>query len=167
MEAEVNELLKTGLLRMGLSSGVTGTVASLVTSGVLALLAKLEGKGAVQPFNATSHWLHGEKAARVKRADLAHTAVGFATHHASAMFWAVPFEAWLSRQPPRPPLMMLRDASAVAAIAAFVDYVLVPKSLTPGWEEVLSPKAVAGTFVALALGLAAGGLIAQELRRRK
>lgn len=156
----MNDLMKTGL-----ATGVTGTVASVVTAGVLALLAKAEGKGALQPVNATSHWLHGEKAGRVKKADLAHTALGFGTHHASALFWAAPFEAWLSLNPPRSPLKMLRDASVVAAIAAAVDYLLAPKRLTPGWEEVLSKKSVAATFVALALGLTAGGLIAQEMRK--
>jgi hypothetical protein len=93
--------------------------------------------------------------------------MGFATHHASAIFWAVPFEAWLARSPPRSPLLMLRDASAMAMIAAFVDYLVVPKRLTPGWETVLSKRSIAVAYVALALGLAAGGLVAQEMRKGK
>jgi hypothetical protein len=118
-------------------------VASFVAAAALALLAKAEGKSALQPTNATSHWLHGDKAGAVRKADLAHTAMGFATHHASAIFWAVPFEAWLARSPPRSPLLMLRDASAMAMIAAFVDYLVVPKRLTPGWETVLSKRSIA------------------------
>ncbi|RWC82886.1 hypothetical protein EN858_29715 [Mesorhizobium sp. M4B.F.Ca.ET.215.01.1.1] len=153
-------MLKTGLL-----TGVTGTVASVVTAAFLVLLAKAEGKSALQPTNATSHWLHGDKAGAVRKADLAHTAVGFGTHHASAIFWAAPFEAWLARNPPRSPLLMLRDASAVAAIAAAVDYLVVPKRLTPGWETVLSKRSIAAAYVALALDLAAGGLVAQEMRK--
>ncbi|WP_394885661.1 hypothetical protein ACG873_01015 (plasmid) [Mesorhizobium sp. AaZ16] len=88
-----------GLLKTGLSTGVTGTVASFVTAAVLALLAKAEGTSALQPTNATSHWLHGDKSGGVRKADLEHTAVGFGTHHASAIFWAAPFEAWLARNP--------------------------------------------------------------------
>jgi hypothetical protein len=153
-----------GFLNVGLSTAVTGTIVSFVTAAVLALLAKAEGKSALQPTNATSHWLHGDKAGAVRKADLAHTAVGFGTHHASAMFWAAPFEAWLARDPQRSPLLMLRDASAVAMIAAVVDYLVVPKRLTPGWETVLSKRSIAATYVALALGLAAGGLIAQAMR---
>ncbi|WP_292540538.1 hypothetical protein [Mesorhizobium sp.] len=144
---------------------MTGTVASFVTAAVLAVLAKAEGKSALQPANATSHWLHGDKAGAVRKADLEHTAVGFGTHHASAIFWAGPFEAWLARNSPRSPLLMLRDASAMAIIAAVVDYLVVPKRLTPGWETVLSKRSIAATYVALALGLAAGGLIAQEMRK--
>ncbi|RWO20264.1 hypothetical protein [Mesorhizobium sp.] len=154
-----------GLLKTGLSTGVTGTVASVVTAAFLVFLAKAEGKSALQPTNATSHWLHGDKAGAVRTADLAHTAVAFGTHHASAIFWAAPFEAWLARNPPRSPLLMLRDASAVAAIAAAVDYLVVPKRLTPGWETVLSKRSIAAAYVALALGLAAGGLVAQEMRK--
>jgi hypothetical protein len=154
------------LMKTVLSTSVTGTVASLVTTAILALLAKAEGKRAFQPTNATSHWLHGEKAGAMEQADLAHTGIGYLTHHASAVFWAAPFEAWLARNHPRSPLMMLRDASVAAALAALVDYGLMPKRLTPGWESVLSKRAMAMGFVALALGLAAGGLISQEIRRR-
>lgn len=83
------------------STLVTGSVASVVSTAALAALAKMEGKRAAQPVNSTSHWLHGEKAARVGQIDAAHTGVGIATHHASAVFWALPFEAWLAAHPPR------------------------------------------------------------------
>ena len=33
--------------------------------------------------------------------DAAHALIGYATHHASAFFWALPFEAWLAMRPPR------------------------------------------------------------------
>ena len=42
---------------------VTGTVASVTSTVALALAARAEGKGALQPVNATSHWLNGGKAA--------------------------------------------------------------------------------------------------------
>ena len=44
----------------------TGTVASLASTAALALLARSQGKAAVQPTNSTSHWLHGDKAALVR-----------------------------------------------------------------------------------------------------
>ena len=88
-------------LRIGLSALVTGTVASLVSTAALALLARAEGKGTFQPTNATSHWLHGDGAALHREPNAAHTLVGYATHHASTLFWAVPFEAWLAARPPR------------------------------------------------------------------
>src|SRR3954469_2300476 len=83
-------------LRILRASLVSGTIASLVSTAALLLLAKAEKKSALQPVNATSHWLHGAKAAGQNTADAAHTAVGYATHHASAVFWALPFQAWLA-----------------------------------------------------------------------
>jgi hypothetical protein len=149
--------------RVGLSAILTGTVASVVSAATLALLAKVEGKGALQPVNATSHWLHGDRAAAGRRdGDLAHTAVGYATHHASAVFWALPFEAWLARRPSHTPGELLRDAAIMSAIAAAVDYGAAPQRLTPGWELVLSKRSMAATYAALALGLAAGAALSRH-----
>jgi hypothetical protein len=86
---------------IGKSALVTGTIASLVSTAALAALARYEGKSAVQPTNATSHWLHGDEAGRRESADVAHTAVGYVTHHGSAVFWALRFELWLARSPPQ------------------------------------------------------------------
>jgi len=58
----------------------------------------------------------------------------------------------------------LRDAVAISMLAAIVDYGLLPKNLTPGWEEPLPVRSVAGGFGGLALGLALGGLITSRLR---
>ena len=41
---------------------VTGTVASVMSTVALALLARREGKGTFQPVNATSHWFNGDAA---------------------------------------------------------------------------------------------------------
>ncbi|HJU15045.1 MAG TPA: hypothetical protein VJ770_01135 [Stellaceae bacterium] len=143
-------------LRIGVSTLVTGTAASVVSTAALALLARGEGKGAFQPTNATSHWLHGERAASHREPDAAHTLIGYVTHHASALFWAVPFETWLAARPPRNAAGLLRDACAMSAIAAAIDYGATPKRLTPGWELVLSKRSIALTYGAMALGLAAG-----------
>jgi hypothetical protein len=148
----------------GRSALVSGTVASIATTAALALLALADGKRALQPTNATSHWLHGEGAGRYRQADLAHTFVGYVTHHASAIFWALPLQRWLASRPRRSPEIILRDAVAMAAIAAVVDYALVPKRLTPGWEEVLPKRSIVAVYGVMALALAAGALIAQERR---
>jgi len=148
-------------LRIGLSALVTGTVASIVSTAALALLARAEGKSAFQPTNATSHWLHGDSAASHPEPDAAHTLVGYATHHASTLFWAMPFEVWLAARPPRTTAELLRDACTMSAIAAAIDYGVTPKRLTPGWELVLSKRSMAATYGAMALGLAAGALLAR------
>ena len=147
------------LAKTALAALISGSIAGVATTVTLALLARAEGKGVLQPTNSTSHWLHGERAGAVQDADLAHTAVGYATHHGSAVFWAFPFEWWRSRSPDRSPAGIARDACMMAAIAAAVDYGMVPKRLTPGWESVLSKRSIAATYVALAAGLTVGALI--------
>lgn len=137
---------------------MSGAVASAVSTGALALLARMEGKGVLQPVNSTSHWRNGERAASFKKADLAHTAVGYATHHAATVFWAVLFERWLGARRVAA-LPLVRDAVAMSAIAAAVDYGATPKRFTPGWEFVLSKRSMAAAYAAMALGLAAGAWV--------
>src|SRR5512142_2779869 len=104
--------------QIGISALVTGTAASVASTAALALFARREGKSVFQPTNATSHWLHGDRAASRREPDVAHTLIGYATHHASTLFWAVPFEIWLAARPPRTTAGLLRDACMMSAIAA-------------------------------------------------
>jgi hypothetical protein len=57
----------------------------------------------------------------------------------------------------------LRDACAMSAIAAVVDYGLTPKRLTPGWELVYQKSSMSVAYGAMALGVAAGALVARRL----
>jgi hypothetical protein len=145
---------------------VTGTVAGLASAAALALLARAEGKQPLRPINATSHWLHGEKAATCDELDATHTLVGFATHYASALFWALPFELWRARRRRSSSGTLLRDACMTSAVAAAVDYGLTPKRFTPGWELVLGKGSMAVAYGVLALGLASGTRLAQALSVR-
>ncbi len=150
--------------RLGMSAAVTGVVAALVTSAALAALAKAEGKGALQPVNATSHWLNGEPAANVELPTARHTLVGFLTHVASAIFWAAPFEAWLAANPPRSLSVLLCDSAVMAGIAATVDYGATPRRFTPGWELLFSKVEMLVPYIAFTFGLAGGALASERLR---
>jgi hypothetical protein len=152
-------LREIGLREIGLRAIISGSVASVVSTAALAWLARAQGRRAIQPTNATSHWLHGEGAGTVERADAAHTLTGFATHYASAIFWAVPFEALLARGGARGMRETMQAAVLTSGLAAVVDYGLVPRRLTPGWESVLPTRSIAAAYVALAFGLALGGMI--------
>jgi hypothetical protein len=144
-------------------AAVTGTVASAVSAVALAALARHEGVGALQPLNATSHWLHGNEAGHVRRGDAQHTGVGLLTHHASTIFWAVLFEKFLGGRP-RDPLSLLGHGVAMSALAAAVDYGLTPKRLTPGWEVALSTRSMVLAYGALAIGFAAGAAVARKAK---
>lgn len=135
-----------GLLRTTLS----GTVVGIASSLVLALAAKAEGKHPVQPTNATGHWFLGDEAARVRTVDARHTLLGFSTHQGASIFWAAVYQAVRSIWPGRTASV---DAVGVSALAAFVDYVVVPKRLTPGWEKVVSPRSIALAYGAMAVAL--------------
>lgn len=146
--------------------------AALATSAAIMISARREGRSHWAPVNATSHWLWGGEAGTHDEADVPHTAVGAATNLGASLFWGSLFGAFLSSRPPRTPAAMLRDASAAGAIAGLVDYALVPKRLTPGWELALPNRSVVISMAAMALGLAGGGLAAQkadddELARRR
>ena len=144
---------------------MSGSSASIGSTLALAAAARAEGKPAVLPLNATSHWRNGARAARFDGFDGVHTGIGYATNHAASIFWAIFFEAWRAWRGPARPLPMLRDAVVMAAIAAAVDYGPTPKRFTPGWEFVLSRKGMAAAYGGLALGLAAGALLTQPERR--
>lgn len=131
---------------------LSGSATSAMTSAALAVLARLQGRSALQPLNSTSHWYFGEAAGRSRKLDIRHTLVGFATHHAASVFWAAIFDA-VRRAGPRRSVMV--DAIGVSALAAFVDYAIVPKRLTPGWEKVVSPLAIGVAYGAMAFALAA------------
>ena len=86
------------------------------------------------------------------------------THIASALFWAVPYGLWLQRKSERSTEEIVVGGAATAALAATVDYLAMPRRLTPGWELALSRRSIGLTFVGLALGLAGGALLARSLR---
>ena len=143
---------------------VTGGLASVTSAVALAVAARLEGKATMQPINATSHWLNGDRAASNTGVSAVHTGVGYATNHAASVFWAVFFQAWLAQRPALRAWPMLQSALLMSAIAAAVDYGATPHRFTPGWELVLSKKGMALAYVGLALGLAGGGLLTQSAK---
>ncbi|WGT65246.1 hypothetical protein [Variovorax paradoxus] len=150
------------VLRTGL---IAGTFASLASTAALMLRGRREAGSAVAPTNATSHWLWGDQALQVYRPTLRHTGLGYATHHASAIFWALLY-AWLhaERRPPQSVPAALASAGAATAVACTIDYTITPRRLTPGFEHHLSKGSMAAVYGLFAVGLAAGCLLAQRGR---
>ncbi|MDH6594941.1 hypothetical protein M2165_004830 [Variovorax sp. TBS-050B] len=151
-------------LRTGL---IAGSCASVASTAALMLCGRREAGSMVAPTNATSHWLWGDKAFAVRRPTLRHTALGYATHHASAIFWALLY-AWLhaERHPPRTVPEALAGAGAATAVAFAIDYTVTPRRLTPGFEHHLSKRSMGVVYGLFAVGLAAGCLLAQRGARR-
>jgi len=159
--SEVDEWVTAGRQAM-----VSGSLASALSTMALATFGKLEVGNAAAPTNATSHWVWGDSAYDAHDVTLRHTAVGYATHHASAVMWATIFERWLNYSGRLHAPEIVRDAAAMTALASFVDYQLTPKRLRPGFETHLSVGSLVGVFVAFGAGLAIGAVLNRQHERR-
>jgi hypothetical protein len=142
-----------------------GVGAGLASQAMLLAAALAEGEPVARPINATSHWLWGQKAGRRKGVDLRHTVVGAVTNQSAAMFWGAVFGLHLSRRQDAGFGEIARDAALMGVIASVVDYGLMPKRLTPGWELALSKTSVGLTMAATGAGLGLGGMAARALEK--
>ena len=147
-------------LREGL---VAGSLASVVSTAVMALAGLREAGSAWAPTNAVSHWLWGDEALRQDEPSWRYTGVGYVTHHLAAVFWAA-LHAGIARPLRGSGTVPYAFAGGIAtsAAAATIDYNLVPKRLTPGFEHRLSSGAMVAVFAALAAGVALGSLAMRE-----
>lgn len=145
---------------------VSGSLASLLSAGVLVAAGRRECHSASAPVNAVSHWYWDREALLRQSPDLAHTATGYAIHHAAAVFWAGLYASSARRRPAlRTPAGIWLGSLATAALACLVDMRLTPRRFTPGFEHRLSHGALTGVYAAFALGLA-GGALALRARRQ-
>lgn len=125
--------------------------APVAISLALPMLSALHGRPPLAAIGASSHWLWPEAGAD-GRFHPGETGVGIATNLVAAAMWGAVMAATL-RRTAAPPLTV---AVAVAVGAAVIDYGVLPRRLSPGWDRVLSPVGVVAGFVALAVGMAAG-----------
>ena len=129
---------------------VSGTLAGVAAAVAASIAGRRQAGAYAAPLNATSHIVWGDRAARRNAVSLKYTGVGAALHYGAALFWAALYELLPGRAPLR--------AATVAATAYVVDYHVVPRRLTPGFEMRVSPGALAAVYGALALGLWASSL---------
>lgn len=139
---------------------IAGSVASVLSTAVLAALGQRQAGSAVAPTNAESHWLWGEESLLEDRPTLRHTLVGYVTHHLATVFWAtLYFKLYGHRDEARRWPQALAGGAATGAAAALIDYTVVPKRLTPGFEHRVSAGGMVATFAALAAGVALAGML--------
>lgn len=157
----MNELLarvtRSHAVREGL---VAGSLASLLSTAVLAGAGRREAGSALAPVNAVSHWLWGDASLRQDQASWRYTALGYLTHHLAAVFWATLHAALVGRRRGAHTLpAVVLGGIATSATASVVDYRLVPRRLTPGFEHRLSRGSMVAAFAAIAAGIALGALL--------
>lgn len=149
------------LLRRATVSGGTAAAVSALTA---AQRARSEGARPGAPIDDVTHAIWPGEAERTTRPSLRHTALGLAIHTGASVFWALGFEALRSRAS-RPSLgREMAAAAAISATAWCVDYHVVPKRFTPGFEAHLSGRSLAWVYGAIAAGLVAGACLERRTR---
>lgn len=138
----------------------TAGPASAVTAAAVAMCGRAEDGSALAPLNAVSHILWGDEAAEHEEADVEHTAAGVALNTAAITSWAGVYELAFGRSARRGNIAAaMIGGIAVSGLAYVVDYYVVPKRLTPGFEKRLSAKSMFAAYAALAVSLPVAGLI--------
>ena len=150
------------IARVLTSASISGSLASIVGAAALTLLSDAEDKrGSDRSMRrVTGGTVIGRD--RCAKSTWRTRPLGYATHHASSIFWGILFEALRARDRNTDPLSIARDATLVSTVAAAIDYGLMPHRLSPGWETVLPKRSVAAGLAALAVGLTAGGLLTRH-----
>lgn len=134
-----------------------GTLAGLLSLGVLAWRGRKETGSVFAPVNAPSHWLWSDRALRQNDPSWRYTGVGLLVHQGAALFWGVLYERYMaSRRAARPVAADLRDAAVATAIAATVDLAMTPRRFTPGFEKRLSARSLWWVYAGFAVGIAVG-----------
>ena len=146
---------------------VSGTAASIASTISLLVLGRIELGEAAAPINGPSQWIWGRRAPFENHFSFRYTVAGYAIHHAASVFWAILYER-LRQNPPqeiwetRENKSVLAPAAAITTIAYVVDFNLIPKRLTPGFEKRLSKRGLLIVYGSFALGLASGALIGRR-----
>ena len=141
------------------ASTTAATTAAIAASGAIEL------HNAAAPLNAISHIVWGDTAARQNGTSARYTVLGTALNAAAMASWAVLHQAIFRPDRRRPGFAPALARGAATAVAAYVvDYYVVPRRLTPGFEKRLSGRSVFAVYAALAAGFALGE---QMTRRRR
>ena len=141
----------------------TATVATVATTVATVACGAIENRNPAAPVNAISHIAWGDKAARREAVSGKYTGVGAALNATAMMSWAG-FHHWLFKPHNRNSGLVggLLRGAVTSGIAYVVDYHVVPRRLTPGFEKRLSNRSLLTIYAALAAGLAVGERLAQR-----
>lgn len=144
---------------------VSGTLASLLSTCVLAAAGARQAGSAVAAINAVSHWLWGDESLHAQRPTLRHTLAGYLTQHAASIFWATLYSRVYGHHDRAKEVpQAVAGGIVTSAVAYLVDYELIPKRLTPGYEHRVSTGAMVAIYAALAAGFALGAVVLQKNR---
>lgn len=149
-----------GLIKHTLQQGVLATTSTTMALGAL---GTAQSKDPAGPINAVSHILYGdEEAMSTSEIDARHTLAGAGLNSASVTLWAALFELLFGRWARKGARQAFTAGAMVSGLAYAVDYHVVPKRLTPGFEQKLSQKRLLAVYGVLAASLAVGALLSRN-----
>lgn len=133
-------------------------VAAVATTAAAALCGYLENRDAAQPINDISHIVWGDEAHEQNGISLKYTGTGLWLNQSAHASWSLLHETLFgAAQDEGNVPVALGGGALISALAYVVDYYLVPKRLTPGFEKHLSSRSLLFIYIVLALALGLGG----------
>ena len=141
----------------------TALAPSVATTVAVTICGHRDEGNAIAPLNAISHIAWGDVAAKQEDASVRYTATGIALNIAAITSWSAVYELAFGRVARKNslPAAMLGGIS-VAALAYVIDYYVVPKRLTPGFEKRLTPRSMFIVYSSLALSLPLASLLERD-----
>lgn len=146
-------------------SVITGSVAAAAAGAAVAWRGQRDSGSAMAPINATSHVIWGEEAAATDGFTWRHTLPGILINAGAGIWWGLIFQKLFGARADQHGFAAAAvGGAATAALAYTVDYHLVPKRLTPGWEMRISPPSLFMSLCAMGAGLAIGAALSRRIR---
>jgi hypothetical protein len=133
---------------------------SLATMFGVIAMAAITGKPLLAPAQSISHILFGERVLRVFPVNFMYVLIGFALNTFAMIGWCALAELifqLVSGSPGNLWISVVVGAS-ISTLAYFVDFRVVPKRFTPGFEHVLSRRSLYLVYWGLAVALCLGSL---------
>ncbi len=134
--------------------------SSVATVMAITAMAGFTAKPLHGPVQAISHIVFGKQAYEIENRNLTFMFVGFALNVFAMLMWSGVAELALHAfgMPPRSVSIALLVASGVTVTAYFVDFHIVPKRFTPGFEHVLDKRALLVVYALLGVSLFCGAM---------
>ncbi len=140
-------------------STLSGTASGLLMSVVIALASRARTGRTAPGLNAISHMLWGKEAGRQRNWSFRYTVSGLFLNQLACLFWSGCFEALFRDRPNRLPGQGVPHVILVSFVAYLVDYHVVPKRCTPGFELQFPPAWYPSLYAGLAASLWAGAQV--------
>jgi hypothetical protein len=149
------------MLRDRLLRGVwIGLVAAAATAGALVGFGWVRGSP-LQPLNTIAHVVLGTRAFYVRDAHPLVTSAGIVVHVLSMVAWGALFSIGVRRSRG---IRVWVGALVLTALAAVLDFVLLPPRFSPGFETVLTPGEIIIVYAVMAASLGIAAAMRSERR---